>query len=125
MNIDPSRSITVPSDDAVELHGITLSRSWIAEFCRRHHVRSFALFGSILRDDFGPESDIDVLVEFEPGKTPGLAFFGMQDELSERFGRQVDLNTPGFLSRYFRDQVLAEAVPLYGTDRNGSSAAHA
>jgi predicted nucleotidyltransferase len=113
MNIDQSPSITVPSDDAVELHGIALSRSWIAEFCRRHHVRSFALFGSILRDDFGPESDVDVLVEFEPGKTPGLAFFGMQDELSERFGRQVDLNTPQCLSKYFRAEVVAGALPLY------------
>jgi predicted nucleotidyltransferase len=125
MNTDTSRFTTVPDADAVELHGITLSRSWIAEFCRRHHVRSFALFGSILRDDFGPDSDIDVLVEFEPGMTPGFAFFGMQDELTERFGRRVDLNTPGFLSRYFRDRVAAEAVPLHGTHRNGSSAAHA
>jgi uncharacterized protein len=116
MTIEPSRSIAVPDDDVVEIHGIALSRSWIADFCQRHHVRSFALFGSILRDDFGPESDIDVLIKFEPGKTPGFAFFGMQDELSEHFGRQVDLNTPGFLSRYFRDQVVAEAVPLYGTD---------
>jgi predicted nucleotidyltransferase len=115
MNTDQPRSITVPDGDVVKLHGIALSRSWIADFRRRHHVRSFALFGSFLRDDFGPESDIDVLVEFEPGKTPGLAFFGMQDELSEHFGRQVDLNTPGFLSRYFRDQVVAEALPLYGT----------
>jgi uncharacterized protein len=115
MNIDQPRSITVPDDDVVKLHGVVLSRSWIAEFCRRHHVRSFALFGSILRDDFSTESDIDVLVEFEPGKTPGLGFFGMQDELSEYFGRQVDLNTRGFLSRYFRDQVVAEALPLYGT----------
>ncbi len=123
MNADQTRSITVP-DDVVEFHGIALSRSWIAEFCRRHHVRSFALFGSILREDFGPESDIDVLVEFEPGKTPGLEFFAMQDELSEHFGRPVDLNTPGFLSRYFRDQVVAEALPLYGilTDPDRSPA---
>src|SRR5215813_6813222 len=87
----------------------------IAEFCQRNHIRKLSLFGSVLRDDFGPGSDIDVLVEFEPGKTPGLAFFGMQDELSEHFGRRVDLNTPGFLSRYFRDRVVAEALPLYGT----------
>lgn len=115
-NAEASRSLTEPHEDTLELHGIVLSRSWIAEFCRRHHVRRFALFGSILRDDFGPDSDIDVLVEFEPGKTPGFAFFGMQDELSEKLGRPVDLNTPGFLSRYFRDQVLAEALPLYETD---------
>lgn len=112
MKTDAIPAIFAPGDDVVELHGIKLSRAWIAEFCVRHHVRSFALFGSILRDDFGPESDIDVLVEFEPGKTPGLGFFGMQDELSEYLGRRADLNTPGFLSRYFRDQVMAEALPL-------------
>lgn len=117
MKADVIQTISAPGDDVVVFHGIVLSRDWIAEFCRRHHVRSFALFGSVLRDDFGPESDIDVLVEFDPGKTPGLGFFGMQDELSEHFGRRVDLNTPGFLSRYFRDQVTAEAVSLYGTAR--------
>lgn len=85
----------------------------IAEFCRRHHVRRLALFGSVLRDDFGPDSDVDVLVEFDPEHIPGLAFFDMQDELSEIFGRQVDLNTPGFLSPYFRDAVLASANTLY------------
>jgi uncharacterized protein len=71
------------------------------------------LFGSVLRDDFTPESDVDVLVEFAPGKTPGLAFFGMQDELSEIIGRKVDFNTPGCLSKYFRDQVMAEATPIH------------
>jgi predicted nucleotidyltransferase len=125
LSADAARPVVESNDDPVELHGIRLSRSWIAEFCRRHHVRRFAVFGSILRDDFGPESDIDVLVEFEPGKTPGLAFFGMQDELSEQFGRPVDLNTPGFLSRYFRDKVLAEAFALYETNRRGSAPAHA
>ena len=85
----------------------------IADFCRRHHIRRLALFGSVLRDDFGPESDVDVLVEFDPDHIPGLAFFAMQDELSEIVGRRVDLNTPGFLSPYFRDQVIAEADVLY------------
>ncbi len=113
MKTDAIPAISAPGDDVVELHGIALSRAWIAEFCRRHHVRSFALFGSILREDFRSESDIDVLIEFEPGKTPGLGFFGMQDELSEHFGRRVDLNTPGFLGRYFRDQVTTEAVSLH------------
>jgi len=88
---------------------ITIDREAIAAFCRRHHVRCLALFGSVLRDDFTPASDVDVLVEFEPGRVPGLAFFAMEVELSEMIGRKVDLNTPGFLSRYFRDQVLAEA----------------
>ena len=85
----------------------------IAEFCRRHHVRKLALFGSILRDDFRPGSDIDVLIEFEPAHTPGLTFFTIEHELSELLGRQVDLNTPGFLSRYFRDEVLQKAEVLY------------
>ena len=93
---------------------IEVPRDRIAEFCRRHHIRRLAFFGSVLRDDFTPDSDVDVLVEFEPGKTPGLAFFGMQDELSEILGRRVDLNTPNELSKYFRDEVLAEAEELYG-----------
>ncbi len=85
----------------------------IAGFCRRHSIRRLALFGSALRDDFGPESDLDILVEFEPGRAPGWGFFAMQDELGQILGWRVDLNTPGFLSRYFRDEVLAEAVPYY------------
>lgn len=85
----------------------------IAAFCGRHHIRRLGLFGSVLRDDFTPDSDLDVLVEFEEGHTPGLAFFGMQEELSDLLGRQVDLNTPGFLSRYFRDEVLREVVVAY------------
>jgi len=85
----------------------------IAEFCRRHHIRRLAFFGSVLRDDFTSESDVDILVEFEPGKTPGFAFFGMQDELSEILGRRVDLNTANDLSRYFRGDVLREAEPVY------------
>jgi uncharacterized protein len=82
-------------------------------FCRNHHIARLALFGSVLREDFSPHSDVDVLVEFEPGHTPAWEFFGMENELTTLFGRQVDLNTPGFLGRYFRDQVLAEAVTLY------------
>lgn len=67
----------------------------------------------MLRDDFTPESDVDVLVEFEPGTRVGLRFFALERELSELLGRKVDLNTPGFLSKYFRDQVIAEAKTLY------------
>lgn len=85
----------------------------IAAFCRRHHIRKLSFFGSILRNDFDSRSDIDILVEFAPGHTPGLAFFGMQEELSEILGREVDLNTKNFLSRYFRDQVISEAQELY------------
>ena len=92
---------------------IPIPHAEIEAFCRHNHIRRLALFGSVLREDFTPDSDVDVLVEFEPGKTPGLAFFGMQDELSGIFGRQVDLNTPGFLSPYFRDAVLAQAESLY------------
>src|SRR2546427_10969955 len=68
---------------------------------------------SVLRDDFAPDSDVDVLVEFMPGHVPGLAFFDMEEELSHIIGRKVDLNTPQFLSRYFRDMVLKEAEVLY------------
>ena len=92
---------------------IAINRKQIADFCRRHHIRRLALFGSVLRKDFRPDSDVDVLVEFEPGQRVGLAFFAMQDELSDLLGHRVDLNTPGFLSRYFRDEVLAEADVLY------------
>lgn len=92
---------------------INIPRQQIAELCRRHHIRRLALFGSVLRDDFGPESDVDVLVEFEPGRTPGLGFFGIEIELSELLGRKVDLNTPMFLSRYFRDEILEKSQDLY------------
>jgi len=92
---------------------ITIPHERVSDFCRRHHIRKLALFGSVLRDDFRPDSDVDVLVEFEPGRTPGLAFFGMEIELSEILGRRVDLNTAGFLSKYFRDRVLAEAEIQY------------
>ena len=85
----------------------------IAEFCRANRIRRLALFGSVLRDDFGPDSDVDVLVEFEPGTHIGLRFFRLEIELSEILGRKVDLNTPGFISDYFRDEVLAEAEVHY------------
>jgi len=97
----------------MDYHGIEIPREAIAEFCRRHRIRRLAVFGSILREDFGPQSDVDVLVEFEPGATPGFAFFAVQDELSGILGRKVDLNTPQCLSKYFRDEVLREAQDLY------------
>jgi len=90
-----------------------LDQQQVAEFCRRRHIRRLALFGSVLREDFGPNSDVDVLVDFEPGHTPGLAFFAMQEELSRIVGRTVDLHTPRFLSPYFRDEVMAEAEVVY------------
>jgi uncharacterized protein len=89
---------------------IKVPRQKLTEFCRRNHIRRLAFFGSVVREDFSPTSDVDVLVEFEPGYTPGLAFFAMQEELSKILGRKVDLNTTGFLSPYFRQQVQEEAV---------------
>ena len=92
---------------------IIIDREKISDFCRRHHIRKLALFGSVLRDDFKPGSDVDILVEFEQGHVPGLAFFSMERELSEILNHKVDLNTLQFLSPYFRDQVLAEAEAQY------------
>jgi uncharacterized protein len=92
---------------------IAVPRDEIAAFCRRHHIAKLAFFGSVLREDFSPKSDVDALVEFEPEHTPGLDFFTMQAELSSILGRNVDLNTHGFLSRHFREQVLSEAEVLY------------
>ena len=94
---------------------IPLPKERIAEFCRRHHIRKLSLFGSVLRDDFGPKSDVDVLVEFEPDHIPGLIrFAGMEIALSKLLGgRKIDLNTPKFLSPYFRDEVFAEAEVQY------------
>jgi predicted nucleotidyltransferase len=89
-------------------HGIKFPTEKIEAFCRRNHIRKLAFFGSILRDDFRPDSDIDILVEFERGHTPGLTFFDLEAELSELLGRQVDLNTPGFLSPHFRDNMPVE-----------------
>lgn len=91
-----------------------VDRQKIAEFCRRHRVKKLALFGSVLRDDFRPESDVDVLVEVEPGATPGLIrLAGMEIELTEMLGRKVDLRTPAELSRYFRQEVVETAEVQY------------
>ncbi|MCX6675644.1 MAG: nucleotidyltransferase family protein [Methanothrix sp.] len=92
---------------------ISVDREKIAEFCRRHHIRRLSLFGSVLREDFGPASDVDVLVEFEPGHTPGLVFFSMEEELSQIIGRNVDLNTSGFLSPCFRYRIERESEVQY------------
>jgi predicted nucleotidyltransferase len=94
---------------------VEFSQDRLADYCRRNAIRRLALFGSVLRDDFGPDSDVDVLVEFEPGVRIGLRFFGIQDELSEILGRPVDLNTPECLSKYFRERVLTEAEVQYGS----------
>lgn len=85
----------------------------IDSFCRRHHIVKLSLFGSVLRDDFRPASDIDVLVEFDPQHIPGWSFFGMQEELAEILGRRVDLNTPKSISPYFVEDVLQAAEVVY------------
>lgn len=95
-------------------HDVEISEQRIAAFCRKHHIRRLSLFGSILRDDFGPDSDIDVLVEFEPGCVPGLfRMAGLEIELSDILGRRADLRTAAELSRHFREDVLTEAQTQY------------
>jgi len=97
----------------MNLHGIQIPEDRIATFCRANGIRRLALFGSVLRADFRPDSDIDILVEFQPGVHVGFAFSRMQDALSAILGRTVDLHTPGSLSKYFRAEVLHEAEALY------------
>jgi predicted nucleotidyltransferase len=93
---------------------IPIDREEIADFCRRNHIRRLALFGSVLRDDFGPDSDVDILVEFEAGHVPGLAFIRLEQELSRLLGgRRVDLVTPKFLNERIRDRVLGDAEVHY------------
>ena len=96
-----ARNILIPDDK-------------IAALCRRHHISRLSFFGSVLRDDFDNESDIDVLVEFAPGHVPGWAFFGIEEELSKMLGRKVELSTPGDLSKNIRDDVVREAEIHYG-----------
>ena len=92
---------------------LAVTAEQIAAFCRKHHIRWLAVFGSVLRDDFGPDSDVDVLVEFEPGRKLGLEFVAIADELEEIIGRPVDFLTPDMLSRWIRPQVMREARLLY------------
>jgi uncharacterized protein len=93
---------------------IHIPEATLAEFCKQHHIRKLALFGSVLRDDFRPDSDVDVLVEFEPDSPVGLIrLAGMERELSDLLGRQVDLRTPAELSRYFREEVVRTAEVRY------------
>lgn len=93
---------------------IAIDRDAVADFCRRHHILRLALFGSVLRDDFRPDSDVDVLVEFQLGHVPGLNFVSIERELAALLnGRRVDLVTPKFLNPRIREQVLRTAEPLY------------
>jgi len=94
---------------------IKIPRIKIAGFCRKHHIQRLSFFGSVLRNDFGPDSDVDVLVEFLPDHTPGyFSLFDMETELSALLGgRKADIRTSRDLSRYFRDQVIREASVQY------------
>ena len=93
---------------------IAIDRDAVSAFCRRHHITRLALFGSVLRDDFGPDSDVDVLVEFQAGYVPGFNFVSIERELSGLLhGRRVDMVTPKFLNPRIREHVLDSAEPLY------------
>jgi predicted nucleotidyltransferase len=93
---------------------LAVPKEFLKEFCERNHVRKLSLFGSVLTPRFGPDSDVDVLVEFEAGHVPGLiTLAGMEIELSGIFGRKVDLRTPEDLSRYFRSEVVSSALLQY------------
>jgi len=93
---------------------INIPHEKIVEFCRRNHIQKLSFFGSVLRGDFGPDSDVDVLVEFLPSMGPGLIGLShMELELSETLGRKIDLRTPNELSRYFRDEVVSSALVEY------------
>ena len=93
---------------------IEFPKEEIEEFCKKHSIRKLSLFGSALRDDFTPESDLGILVEFDPSHIPGLIrLAGMELELGEILGRKVDMRTAQDLSRYFRDEVLKSALVQY------------
>lgn len=92
---------------------LSIDADQLALFCRERGIRKLSLFGSVLREDFSTTSDVDVLIEFLPGRTPGLAFFGYAEDLASIIGRKVDLNTPGFLSKHFREDVRRQALTIY------------
>ena len=94
---------------------IQISTEEIQQFCEKHHIVKLSLFGSVLRDDFHEDSDVDVLIEFKSGYAPGFDFFTIQDELSQIIGHQVELHTANFLSPYFRDNVIKDAQVQYAT----------
>lgn len=104
------RPVGVSNDMSSDL---SIDRDAVSALCRRHRIKRLALFGSVIRNDFRPDSDVDILVEFESGQTPGLDFIAIERELSELLGRRVDLVTPKSLIPRIRDQVLASAEPLY------------
>lgn len=92
---------------------IDIPEQKIREFCQHHHIIKMSIFGSALSEDFNAASDLDILVEFDPDHVPGWEFVSIQDELSAIMGIAVDLNTAGFLSETFREDVLRQAVVIY------------
>jgi predicted nucleotidyltransferase len=93
---------------------IGIARDALEDVCRRHHIRKLSLFGSVLRDDFGPQSDVDLLVEFELDQTPGFGILDVEEDLSRVFGgRRVDLVNPKYLNRWISKRILASAQLLY------------
>ena len=95
---------------------IPVPREPLATLCRRHHIRKLSLFGSVLRDDFGPDSDIDLLIEFDAAYAVGFRIFDVEQELSQLLGgRRIDIHNPKYLNRHLRDRVLADAVVQYST----------
>ena len=100
----------------MHVNGIDVPGEAIADVCQRYHIRRLALFGSVLRGELRTDSDLDVLVEFEDGHTPGFVFFDIEAELSRILQRKVDLNTPEFLSPHFRQQVEGEAEVVFGPE---------
>jgi len=112
-----SLNVMTPPEEGL-LQRFPVPESTLSDFCQKHHIKKLALFGSVLGVDFRPDSDIDVLVEFEPGHVPGFGIIDMENELSQIVGRKVDLRTPGDLSRYFRDRVVREARVKYAASQS-------
>jgi predicted nucleotidyltransferase len=108
-----ARNIPLCYNEFMDLTRLRISPEQIQTFCQKHHIRNLAFFGSVTREDFKPGSDIDVLVEFEPGHIPGFDFFLLEAELSGLLGRKVDLQTANFLSPEIRPFALSEAIILY------------
>ena len=96
----------------MDIHSFQTSKQ-IKNFCVNYHIQKLSFFGSVVREDFGHDSDVDVLVRFDPNHVPGLSFFAMEDELSRILGRKADLQTINFLSPQIRNSVLSEAIKIY------------
>ena len=93
---------------------IPVTEAQISDFCRRHHIRKLTFFGSVLGEDFRPDSDVDVLVEFEAGHTPGFCVYDIEQELSQLCGgRRIDMVNPKYINRWLKDNVLSTAEPAY------------